>query len=61
LIEVVSQRLGLPTSPFVLIQRVTKDDKGKEQASDVQEFYASDNNIGGADSTPPPHPSGRSK
>src|SRR4029077_8886930 len=32
-IEVISQRLGLPTSPFVLIQRVTKDDNGKEQAS----------------------------
>ena len=59
-IEVISQRLGLPTSPFVLIQRVTKDEKGKEQASDVQELYAGDNNIGGAEfNTSTRDPSGR--
>ena len=59
-IEVISQRLGLPTSPFVLIQRVTKNDKGEEQASDVQELYAGDNNIGGAEfNTSTRDPSGR--
>jgi hypothetical protein len=37
-IEVISQRLDLPTNPFVLIQRDT---------ADVQEAYAADTNIGG--------------
>lgn len=45
-VEVLSQRLGLPTDPFLLIQRVTKSDKGEEKASDVQEVYDSDTNIG---------------
>ncbi|HYV33109.1 MAG TPA: hypothetical protein VEO53_18620, partial [Candidatus Binatia bacterium] len=31
-IEIFSQRLGLPTDPFVLIQRVTKNDRGEEEA-----------------------------
>ncbi len=48
-VEVFSQRLGLPTSPFVLIQRVTKNDKGEEQAADVQEVYESDANVGGTE------------
>ena len=38
-IEVISQRLDLPTNPFVLIQRET---------ADVQEAYGADTNIGGA-------------
>ena len=46
-VEVFSQRLGLPTSPFVLIQRVTKNDQGEPQSTDVQELYESDANIGG--------------
>jgi len=37
-IEVISQRLDLPTNPFVLVQRDT---------ADVQEAYAADTNIGG--------------
>jgi hypothetical protein len=37
-IEVISQRLDLPTNPFVLIQRDT---------ADVQEAYSADTNIGG--------------
>lgn len=44
--EVFSQRLGLPTDPFLLIQRVTRNDKGEEQLSDVQEVYDNDSNIG---------------
>ena len=45
-IEIFSQRLGLPTDPFVLIQRVTKNDRGQEEAADLQELYDSDNNTG---------------
>ena len=46
-VEVFSERLGLPTDPFVLIQRVTKNDKGEEKVSDVKELYDTDSNIGG--------------
>lgn len=35
-IEVFSQRLGLPTDPFVLVQQVTKNEKGEEQVKDIQ-------------------------
>ena len=45
-IEVFSQRLGLPTDPLLVIQRVTKNDKGEEQTSDVSEVYDQDTNIG---------------
>ncbi len=48
-IEVVSHRLGLPTSPFALLQRVTRDAKGLEVAGDLQELPANDTNLGGAD------------
>ena len=48
-VEVLSARLGLPTSPFLLIQRVTKDGKGEEKAVDVQELYEPDANIGGTE------------
>jgi len=44
--EVFSQRLGLPTDPLLVIQRVTKDDKGEEQISDVSEVYDLDTNVG---------------
>jgi hypothetical protein len=37
-IEVGSERLGLPTDPFVLVQRVVKDG-GKETLTDVAELY----------------------
>ncbi len=33
--EVFSQRLGLPTDPFLLVQQVTKNDKGEEQIKDI--------------------------
>jgi hypothetical protein len=39
-IEVVSQRLGQDTSPFLLVQRVERDEKGAEKFVDVQELYA---------------------
>ena len=34
-IEVFSQRLGLPTDPYLLVQQVKKDDKGVEQVIDL--------------------------
>ncbi|PYK00548.1 MAG: hypothetical protein DME23_06855 [Verrucomicrobia bacterium] len=46
-IEIFSQRLNLPTAPFALLQRVTKNDKGEENVSDAHEFYAADTNLGG--------------
>ena len=45
-IEVFSHRLGLATDPFVLVQRVTKNDKGEEESSDVQELNDNDTNLG---------------
>ena len=45
-IEVFSQRLGLPTDPMFVIQRVTKNEKGEEQLGDVSEVYDQDTNIG---------------
>jgi len=38
--------LGLPTDPFVVVQRVTRNDKGDEQNSDVLELYDQDTNLG---------------
>ena len=59
-LEVFSQRLGLPTDPFALIQRVAKNDKGEERVSDVKELYDTDSNIGGAEyKTATRDPSGR--
>lgn len=46
-IEVFSQRLGLPTDPAVLLQRVTKNDKGEEQASDITDLDDNGQNAGG--------------
>jgi hypothetical protein len=48
-IEIFSHRLGLNTDPFVLVQRVIKNDKGEEKVSDVKEMYGSDANIGGVE------------
>ncbi|MEX0586477.1 MAG: PPC domain-containing protein, partial [Pirellulales bacterium] len=36
-IEVFSRRLGIPTDPYFLIERVTKNDKGEEQSVFLQE------------------------
>jgi len=47
-IEVTSQRMGLTTDPFMLVQKVKKDDKGVDQVSDVQNVDDTQNsNIGG--------------
>ena len=52
-IEVFSERLGLPTDPFMLIQRVTKNDgavdrnKGEEQVVEIKHVDDSAPNIGG--------------
>jgi hypothetical protein len=46
-LEIFSQRLGVPTDPFFVVQRVTRNDKGEVTASDVQEAYATDTNVGG--------------
>lgn len=48
-VEIFSQRLGLPTDPFLLVQRVTKNDQGEPQAADLQELNDSDANIGGTE------------
>ncbi len=59
-VEVFSQRLGLPTDPFAVIQRVVKKDKGGEQGTDVLEMYDNDTNIGGTDfNTATRDPAGR--
>ena len=34
--EVFSHRLGVPTDPYLLVQQVTKNDKGEEQVKDIQ-------------------------
>src|SRR6202008_2000425 len=46
-VEVISERLGLPTDPAVLIQRVTKNDKGEEQVADVTDLDDLGANNGG--------------
>ena len=47
-LEVFSQRLGYPTDPFLLVQRVVPKEKGAEEVSDLQEAYDSEANIGEA-------------
>ncbi|MBM3838713.1 MAG: hypothetical protein FJ398_12265 [Verrucomicrobia bacterium] len=46
-IEVFSHRLGFATDPFVVVQRVSKNAKGEDQVSDVQELSDLATNIGG--------------
>jgi len=46
-LEILSERLGAPTDPMLVVQRVTKTDKGEVKATDLQESYDSDANIGG--------------
>jgi hypothetical protein len=48
-VEVFSQRLGLPTAPFALVQRVDRNEKGQENVEDVQELSGADTNIGGTE------------
>ena len=35
-VEVLSERLGVPADPFVLVQQVTKDDKGVETTKEIE-------------------------
>lgn len=46
-VEVVSERLGVPTNPYFRLERVTKNDKGEETVSTVKEVQESPVNIGG--------------
>lgn len=48
-IEVISQRLGQPTDPFLLVQQITKNDKGEEQVKDLQAADDDGTNLGGTD------------
>ena len=48
-LDVLSHRLGAATDPFLLVQRVTKNDKGEIQSADVQEVYDAEPVQGGAD------------
>lgn len=48
-IEVISHRLGLATDPLLVIQRVSKNEKGEEKIEDTQEVYDTDSNPGGAE------------
>lgn len=45
-IEIVSSRLGYATDPHILVQRITRNDKGEEQFHDLKEAYDLDQNIG---------------
>src|SRR5207248_8910831 len=33
--EIFSERLGLPTSPFLLVQRLAKNENGEEKTTDL--------------------------
>lgn len=46
-IEAFSQRLGLATDPFLVCQRLQKNDKGEETRVDVAEAYDQELNVGG--------------
>ncbi len=45
-LEVVCHRLGLPTAPHLLVQRITRNDQGEESASDVLDLSDNDSNLG---------------
>ena len=48
-LELIANRVGLPSDPVLIIQRVTKNDKGEEQVSEVGEFSDSPASIGGVE------------
>ena len=48
-LEVISQRLGTPTAPSMLVERITKKDKSEESVSLVSEVNGTDANVGGQD------------
>lgn len=59
-IEVTSARLGLPTDPMVLVERLTRDDRGAEKAVEVLELQDFDTNVGDREfNTVSRDPSGR--
>lgn len=46
-LELLSERLGFPTDPHLLVQRITRNDKGEAQYGDVKELYDVEQNLGG--------------
>lgn len=48
-IEVFSDRLGFNTDPHLVVQRVTKTEKGEEKTQDLLELSDIDTNLGGRD------------
>jgi hypothetical protein len=46
-VEIFSDRLGFNTDPLLVIQRLTRNDKGEEKIRDLQELADIDSNIGG--------------
>ncbi|HZN60121.1 MAG TPA: hypothetical protein VFD71_18760, partial [Planctomycetota bacterium] len=48
MIEAVSQRLGVLTDPFLLVQLVKKNEKGEEQVQELQGVDDGGGNVGGA-------------
>jgi hypothetical protein len=48
-IEVISHRLGVPAAPFVILQRIDKDDKGKVTMKEVKAMDGAMPNIGGTE------------
>jgi hypothetical protein len=48
-VDVWSHRLGVGSDPFLLVQRIKRNERGEVQSADAQEVYDSDANAGGAD------------
>jgi hypothetical protein len=46
-IEVYSQRLGAPTDPLLVVQQVTKNDKGQEEVKELKAEDDASANVGG--------------
>lgn len=48
-LELSAERLGFPSDPWALVQRVTRNDQGAESYADVVELNELDTNLGGRD------------
>ncbi len=48
-IELVSDRLGIPSAPYALFQRIYKNDKGDDRPQDLEEIRDTDKSIGDRD------------
>ncbi|MEW6303596.1 MAG: hypothetical protein AB1705_09010 [Verrucomicrobiota bacterium] len=48
-IEAICHRLGIASKPFLVIQRVTKDDKGQINVAETREVYDAEENLGGVE------------